>query len=182
MTLPKGIQQIVAEWHEKGQSRNVYEFDTSKNIENITPLTSTMRMLSLETTTQLSTTENECNEDNSLKFTSCIDDFKESYLGCRLPWRKGISKACTGKEKFSQFRNLSMSFHTPEIEMEIVKRECFIPNCKVRRWGFLDKMLTANPNNPNTTTTILYFLSGKTKVHFDVQNVNKQLIFLLLDG
>ena len=179
MTLPKGIQQIVAEWHEKGQSRSVYEFDTSKNIENITPLTSTMRMLSLETTTQLSTTENECNEDNSLKFTSCIDDFKESYLGCRLPWRNGISKACTGKEKFSQFRKLSMSLYTPEIEMQIVK--CFVPNCKVRSWRFADKMETESLYNPNTTT-ITYYLTGNTKVHFDVQNVNKLLIFLLLDG
>ena len=169
----------MAEWHEKGQSRHVFQFDTSKNVEQINPHTATMRMLSVEETTRLPL-KNDCNEDNSLKFTSCIDDFKESYLGCRLPWRNGFSKACTGKEKFSQFRNLTMSLYTPEIEMQIVK--CFVPNCKVRSWRFADKMETAPLYNPNTTTTISYTLSGLTKVHFDVQNVNKQLIFLLLDG
>ena len=82
---------------------------------------------------------------------------------CIRDRRKGIPKACTGEENFSQFRNLSMSFYTPEIENQ-VRAKCFMPNCRVRKWGFLDKIPAGEVGHGPNTTSLWFQLSGQTEV------------------
>ena len=76
--------------HEKDQSRHnyIYDFGTG-TIGSYQVGFAKSEKLAMKETNRLSTSDDLCNQDNSNTFTSCIHQFKEKHLGCRLPWRKG---------------------------------------------------------------------------------------------
>ena len=70
----------------------------------------------------------------------CVENYYHKKLGCLLPWsinnRKSnqTGKACKGKNKFMEFKNISMNILRTEETKELIKEGCFIPNCQQRSW------------------------------------------------
>ena len=81
-----------------------------------------------------------CYEDNSNSFMHCMENYYSKKLGCMLPWALDNNKTndnsnqCIGKEKFKEFRNISMKILKPEENKELINDGCFIPNCMQRSW------------------------------------------------
>jgi hypothetical protein len=94
-----------------------------------------------ELTKRLKKSKFNCLEDNSNKQTECINEYYASKLNCTLPWVPSNNpinpqnrQQCQEKEKFTEFRNLSMSIGNPEVIRELKIKGCIIPNCQERTW------------------------------------------------
>ena len=81
-----------------------------------------------------------CYEDNSNGFMHCMEKYYSEKLGCILPWalrdslKADIMNLCKGKEKFKEFRNITMNILKPEENKKLINNGCFIPNCMQRYW------------------------------------------------
>ena len=70
----------------------------------------------------------------------CMEKYYSKQLGCILPWtlnniiKEDIMNLCKGKEKFKEFKNISMNILKPKAIKELIKEDCFIPNCMQRSW------------------------------------------------
>ena len=104
-----------------------------------------------------------CHEDNSNKQTNCLNRFYANKLGCRLPWTVENGAKCTGKDKFAEFRNLSLNIREPEIEKELIDQGCIIPNCRQQTWSIESKEKLESHVN-KTKTTLHYQFPHYTKV------------------
>ena len=89
-----------------------------------------------------------CNEENQNNFMHCVENYYSKKLGCLLPWSiKGgktnqTGNACKGKNKFREFKNISMNILKTEETEELIKEGCFIPNCQQRSWEMKKARLT----------------------------------------
>ena len=81
-----------------------------------------------------------CDESNSNSFMHCLENYYSRKLGCMLPWslnntlENDSMTICKGKEKFSQYKNITMNILKPEESNELINEGCFIPNCVQRSW------------------------------------------------
>lgn len=155
------------EYHGKGESKQNYVFDWT-TIEYIAKGKINAIYLKTQETRKLKKAKYNCAEDNSQRFTDCINDFYAFKLGCQLPWvRKTNSSStyCKGQDKFSQFRNLSMSITKPELLHELRhNHHCFIPNCHQRSWTVANSKTLDTLDNENDTY-IEFYLPSSSKVH-----------------
>ena len=106
-----------------------------------------------------------CHEDNSNKQVDCLNNYYASKLNCTLPWvqvdNQDHTDLCNGKDKFKEFKNLSMSTGGPGATNDLYERGCIIPNCKQKSW----KIETSKKlNNPFDATYPVFLFSDKTKV------------------
>ena len=160
---------FILEKHEKSQSRHNYILAPGRRLEYMPTGTYTNSELYMEETNRILKSDYVCNQDNSNEFSTCIDQFKEQHLGCRLPWKKGELEPCAGQEKLDEFRNLSMSIIAPEIQEKIKQAGCFVQNCRERKWQIQysqsHKIEGAYLNvvGPNVTI-VSYLLSGNDQV------------------
>ena len=126
--------------HQEGESPYVYKFavQESQYILNDTFLTFTV-MKQIDTL-NMNRHSYTCNEDNQNSFMHCVEKFYSKKLGCLLPWsmKEGQNdpngNVCTGKDKFWEFKNLSMNILSTEEAKNLIRDGCFIPNCLLQSW------------------------------------------------
>ena len=92
-------------------------------------------------------------------------------LNCYLPWvnvnTENNGTVCYGKEKFKEFKTLSMSILKQNIHNEIEDLGCFIPNCRTRKWTICSHVTDKISKITNDTQMeLLYMFSADTKVLF----------------
>ena len=70
----------------------------------------------------------------------CVENYYSKKLGCLLPWsikdrqNHATGNVCKGKDKYREFKNISMNILRTEQTKELIKEGCFIPNCQQRSW------------------------------------------------
>ena len=81
-----------------------------------------------------------CNEDNQNHFVHCLENYYSKRLGCLLPWsiKEGqddhSGNVCKSKDKFMEFKNISMNILRTEETNNLIKQGCFLPNCQQQSW------------------------------------------------
>ena len=152
--------------HESGQSPYNYDVDLSK-VEYLDKDSHVVYTMSgqQDVVKRLKKSNFICNEDNSNKQVDCLNNYYASKLNCTLPWVKADNQnhtnLCNGKDKFKEFKNLSMSIGELGATNDLYERECIIPNCKQKSWNIASvKKLFYQTNS----TFPLFIFSSKTKV------------------
>jgi hypothetical protein len=86
-------------------------------------------------------------------------------LNCTLPWvqadNQDHTELCNGKDKFKEFKNLSMSIGGLGATNDLYERGCIIPNCQQKSWKIGSVKRLENPTN---STFPIFIFSSKTKV------------------
>ena len=136
---PSVVPRYYLQFHEVGQSPYGYTF-----AEDEWFWFNSGYLLKLQFDKQIKTqnikkSNYNCNEENSYRFMDCMENYYSKKLGCILPWTQENTNQnlniCTGKEKFREYKNLSMSILHTEIQNDLKNDECFIvPNCEKRSW------------------------------------------------
>ena len=114
-----------------------------------------------------------CNEVASNGFMQCMENYYSNKLGCVLPWtlfhghNNHSMNVCKGKDKYREFKNISMNILEPEGDKELKKEGCFIPDCLQRSWSIrfkenYDIKLVGN-GKKNDTSGFMYDMPQDTK-------------------
>ena len=154
--------------HESGQSRYNYDVDRSK-IKYVDKGSHVVYTMSgqQDVVKRLKKSNFMCHEDNSNQQADCLNNYYASKLNCTLPWAhtddQEHTDLCDGKDKFEEFRNLTMSIGEFEATNELEKMGCIIPNCQQKSWNIETTKKLKNIFNPNATHPWFIF-SLKTKV------------------
>ena len=124
--------------HETKQSPYNYVVDQGKLRWIVNGYQNVIFMGKQEVTKRLKKSKFNCHENNSNQQTDCLNEYYVSKLNCTLPWISSNHLEnrlqCQGKEKFNEFKNLSMSIGNLEVNRELEKIGCTIPNCEERTW------------------------------------------------
>ena len=114
-----------------------------------------------------------CNEVASNGLMQCMENYYSKKLGCVLPWaffhgRNNYSmNVCKGKEKYWEFKNVSMNILKPEENEELNKEGCLIPDCHQRSWSIRFKesfdINTVTNYKENYTSGFMYDMPQDTK-------------------
>ena len=162
--------------HETKQSPYNYVVDQGKLKWIVNGYQNVIFMGKQEVTKRLKKSKFNCLEDNSNKQTECINEYYASKLNCTLPWVPSNNpqnrQQCQGKEKFTEFRNLSMSIGNSEVIEELEKEGCIIPNCEERTWhiesGQKENISNFNVSGENLMLTISFPHSSKVLVRNEI--------------
>jgi hypothetical protein len=101
------------------------------------------------------------------KKSDCINTYLSKKLCCTLPWKfdfKETSQSlekCSGKEKFNEFINLSISILNSDVQKELKDEGCLDFNCIQRTWDIERFDTRADPTNQ---TWFWYFVPNHSKV------------------
>ena len=121
-----------------------------------------------QTETQwLRKSDHSCNKENSSKKSDCINSYFSKKLGCTLPWKFELENTvqsldkCSGKEKFKEFRNLSISILNFDVQKELKDEGCLDFDCIQRTWDVKHFNTRADPSNQ---TWFWYFVPHHSKV------------------
>ena len=154
------------EMHESGQSQYNYYVDVSR-IEYLDKDSHVIYTMSgqQDVIKRLNKSRFICHEANSNRQADCINNYYASKLNCTLPWVQADNQdpvdLCNGKDKFEEFKNLSMSIGEFGATNDLNERGCTIPNCKQKSWNIASvKKLLYHRNS----TFPLFIFSSKTKV------------------
>ena len=122
-----------------------------------------------------------CNEVASNGFMHCMENYYSKNLDCVLPWALVHSQknqninVCKGKDKYLEFKNISMNILKPETDEDLNKEGCFIPDCLQRSWsiGFKEthdlKTTRHETSMANATDGFLYDMPQETLVRKEVR-------------
>ena len=127
------------QFHQDGCSPYLYKFAQDKKL-------SFEKLLAMEFNKQrdnlnINKSNYTCNEVASNGFMHCMENYYSKKLGCVLPWALVHSQnnqnmnVCKGKDKYLEFKNISMNILKPETDEELNKEGCFIPDCQQRSWS-----------------------------------------------
>ena len=179
--------------HETKQSPYNYVVDQGKIKWIVNGYNNVIFMGKQEVTKRLKKTKFDCHENNSNQQTDCLNEYYVSKLNCTLPWvpsnnpnnHKNIQK-CQGKEKFTKFRNLSMSIGNPEVIGELEKKGCIIPNCEERTWHIdsaqKENISNFNISEKNLMITISFSHSSKVLVRNEINLYTASSFFADIGG
>ena len=145
----------LLQFHQEVDSPYLYKFAQDQWL-----LFGTQNLLKIEIGKQVDTiyinkSNYTCDEENSKRFMYCMENYYSKKLGCMLPWvlnnniRNASMNLCKGKEKFKEFRNLSMNILKSDQSKELINEGCFMPNCIQRSWevkksNYLEKIKNGN--------------------------------------
>ena len=152
--------------HESGQSPYNYDVDLSKMgyLDKDSHEVYTMSGQQ-EVVKRLKKSNFICHEDNSNQQEDCLNNYYASKLNCTLPWVQAYNREhtrlCNGKDKFEEFRNLSMSIVEFGATNELYERGCLISNCKQKSWNIASVKTLENFKNFTYPAFMFY---SKTKV------------------
>ena len=111
-----------------------------------------------------------CNEDNSIRFMNCTENYCSKKLGCTLPWavnndiKNDNMGLCKGNKKFEDFKNIAMNILNPEESDELINEGCFVPNCVQRSWSIRNQRNIERKENDKLTTGFQFEMAPNTKV------------------
>ena len=157
----------LLQFHENGQSPYNYDFDSGQMFI-LDPGDRLQVEFGQQTETHwLKKSNHNCNEENSSKKPECINTYYSKKLGCTLPWKiefKETSqslKKCSGKEKFNEFINLSISILNSDVQKELKDEGCLDFNCIQRTWDIKHFDTRADQTNQ---TWFWYYVPHHSKV------------------
>ena len=163
-------QWYILQFHQEANSPYLYVFahDQGLWIKNNT-------LLYIELGKQIDTininkSNYTCYEDNSNNFMHCMESYYSRKLGCVLPWvsqdimRNDSLNLCKGKEKFEEFRNISMNILKSESNRELMNEGCFMHNCEQKSWEIKNSKDMERRKNDKLITGFQYHLPRHTKV------------------
>ena len=156
------------QFHENGQSPYNYDFDY-RQVRWIDADKDLYVEFGQSTEIQhLDKSRHNCIKENTNKTPDCINKYLSKKLGCILPWSTNANKTtCDGKDKFQEFKNLSMSILKPEIKKELKNAGCFVPNCHKRTWDI--KSTNVWPSQNFTKMSFSIFQNSKLTVKKEVE-------------
>ena len=155
------------QFHENGQSPYNHDFDY-RQINWIKPGMVLHVVFGQSTEVQhLDKTGFSCIKDDTNKMPDCVNKYFSKKLGCILPWSTNPTETiCEGKDKFQQFKNLSMSILKPQIKKELNQAGCFVPNCYKRTWDI--KSTNVWPSQNFSRMSFSIFQNSKLTVKKEV--------------
>ena len=116
-----------------------------------------------------------CNNFAPNGFMHCMENYYSQKLGCVLPWtlihgennNNNNMNICKGKDKYWEFKNISMNILEPEENEELKEEGCFVPNCQQRSWSirFKEKfdMKKVTNDKENYASGFMYDMPQETK-------------------
>ena len=130
----------MVQFHPEGESPYAYKFaaENSHWIENDSNVYITL--LKQIDTLNMNKYSYTCNEDSQNNFMNCVENYYSKRLGCLLPWsikdnqKNNSDNVCKGKDKFKEYKNISMNIPGREETKDLIKEGCLIPNCQQRSW------------------------------------------------
>ena len=139
---------FILQLHEEGQSHYSYKF-AREDIHWIGKDSFfTLTFMKQIDTLKMNKGSYSCNEENQNNFNHCVEDYYSKRLGCVLPWstketpNDNTGHICKGKDKFREFKNISVNIGRPEETEGLLKEDCFIPNCQQRSWDMRKEKYT----------------------------------------
>ena len=160
------FEYYFIEVHESGQSQYNYDVDISKirYVDKDSHVVYTMSGQQ-NVVKWLKKSNFMCHEDNSNHQADCLNNYYASKLNCTLPWARSHNQEhtglCDGKNKFEEYRNLSMSIGEIKATNDLKSMGCLISNCQQKSWTIETSKKLKNPYN---STYPLFIFSHKTKV------------------
>ena len=149
------------QFHENGQSPYGYDMNMDQCFFSDTALY--IQFGKQIKTIRLNKSNHTCNKDNSNSFMKCLENYYSKKLGCILPWTisetNNGKNVCQGKDKFQEYRNLTMKMLKPEIIEELRMEKCMMENCEQRLWKVRFKDEKESPK-----IGFFYFIPQRTKV------------------
>ena len=152
------------EFHPDGESSYAYKFGEEKSRWIMSGSYIYITLIKQIDTLNMDKHSYACNEDNQNNFMHCIENYYSKRLGCLLPWivKDGqnnlADNVCTGKEKFKEFKNISMNILRTEETKDLIKDGCFIPNCLEQSWDMRIEKL------PDLVSGFEFFMPQQAKV------------------
>ena len=176
--------------HETKQSPYNYVLDQGKIKWIVNGYQNVIFMGKQELTKRLKKSKFNCLEDNSNKQTECINEYYASKLNCTLPWVPSNNpqnrQQCQGKEKFTEFRNLSFAIGNPEVNEELKIKGCIIPNCEERTWHIesfqKENLSNFNISEENLMLTISFSHRSKVLVRNEINLYTVSSFFADIGG
>ena len=155
----------MVQFHQEGESPYAYKFaeEDSHWIENDSFVYITL-MKQIDTL-NMNKHSYTCNEDNQNNFMNCVENYYSKRLGCLLPWsikdnqKNPSDNVCMGKDKFKEYKNISMNIPRREETKDLIKEGCLIPNCQQRSWD-----MKKDKFNDVGSTSFEFFIPQKAKV------------------
>ena len=134
------------EIHAEGQSNHNYKLSLGSGITFLPVRTGMTMGTKLTETIALKKSTYDCNEDNSVKQTDCINEYLEQKLECLLPWlhTNSDSLVCSGSEKYTHLWALYQNL----LQNKSVIEHCFKPNCHTLSWEDAYKSTWSNQWGP----------------------------------
>ena len=155
------------QFHENGQSPYNYDFDQGQDIYFDSGDRLQVEFGQQTETHWLRKSDNKCNEENSSRKSDCINAYLSKKLGCTLPWKSEFDwtfqslEKCSGKDKFKEFINISVSILNSDVQTELRDEGCLDFNCIQRTWDIKRFDTRADPKNQ---TWFWYFVPHHSKV------------------
>ena len=133
-----GADGFYLEKHALGQSFHNFGFKWGNMLDLVYMEKGYTQVLVTVETTKLNLRSYDCDEDNAINITDCINDFINEELKCQLPWLKETSsidlELCTGSEKLKEYRKIYTHLTSTSTIERIRKKGCLRPNCKTKSW------------------------------------------------
>ena len=168
MDLPKNQNTAYfLQFHENGQSPYNYDFDDGQVFYLDPGFTLQVEFGQQTETHWLKKSNHNCNKENSSKKSDCINAYLSKKLGCTLPWKSELESTfqsldkCSGKEKFNEFINLSISILNSDVQKELRDEGCLNFNCIQRTWD-IERFDTRR--DQKNQTWFWYFVPNHSKV------------------
>ena len=160
---------IYVEKHMPWQSLHNYQFNWVDGFDILyTNKAYTQIPIPIETIS-LKTNSHDCNQDNSLRFTQCINEFMAEEMNCTVPWITKSSsssrpKTCSGQAKLEEFRRFYRDISTNRTTAKIDKKGCFVPNCRQISWkkAYVDSFDRFKSNKDENGTLLWFGLPSNT--------------------
>ena len=172
----KVIKSASDEWyklqfHPDGHSPYLYKFAEDEWHQFLKTYFLSMNFDKQKDNLNINKSDYTCNDVPSNGFMHCMEKYYSKKLGCVLPWTlihdQNNMNVCKGKDKFREFKNISMNILNPEENEELNEEGCFIPDCRQRSWSIrfreiFETKVVRNENESNTSG-FMYDLPQDTK-------------------
>ena len=151
--------------HQEGQSPYAYKFAEEEIHWFGNESYFTLTLMYQIDTVNMNLHRYTCNESNQNNFMHCVESYYAKRLGCLLPWsvkdgqNNPSGNVCKGKDKFREYKNISMNILRTEEQKELMKEGCFIPNCQQRSWNIKKEKFNEIPGSG-----FEFFMPPKLKV------------------
>ncbi len=151
----QGIDSVVVEKHEHGQSTMNYQLNTGKTgyvmkYDMRYEVNHVLRKVMLDKPWQ------RCDAKNGQVFEPCLDKFMLQKVGCRLPWlRNNVSgheqhRECDKPEDLDRYIQVQKTLSDLDTQKELEDFGCLMSNCIFDQWQPLYQETKTNKVAPGS--------------------------------